>query len=336
MKVFYGLGSGLRQNLDWSDFKRLPCSIPPLSEQAAIVRFLDHADRRIRRHIRAKEKLIGLLEEQKQAIINQAVTGKIDVRTGQPYPAYKPSGVEWLGDIPEHWEMRKLKHLTRFQNGVAFKPDDWSSDGVPIIRIQNLNGSGDFNCTVRKDLPDSLLIRPGSLLFSWSGNRGTSFGSYVWDRDFAGYLNQHIFKLEGYSLDRGYFAHLLRAVTNHVEENTHGIIGLVHITKPELGRILVPVAPSEDQPRIAEAIDERLTRLQAAGRRLQRQTELLLEYRTRLIADVVTGKIDVRQVAATLPEVDPLADEEDLDDTLDIDPGAEDSELDPREALAEA
>ena len=81
--------------------------LPPLPEQTAIVRFLDHADRRIRRYIRAKQKLIALLEEQKQAIIHQAVTGQIDVRTGQPYPAYKPSGVEWLGEVPAHWEVRR-------------------------------------------------------------------------------------------------------------------------------------------------------------------------------------------------------------------------------------
>ena len=73
--------------------------VPPLAEQTAIVRFLDHADRRIRRYIRAKQKLIALLEEQKQAIIHQAVTGQIDVRTGQPYPSYKDSGVEWLGNL---------------------------------------------------------------------------------------------------------------------------------------------------------------------------------------------------------------------------------------------
>ena len=83
--------------------------LPPLPEQAAIVRFLDHADRRIQRYIRAKQKLIALLEEQKQAIIHQAVTGQIDVRTGQPYPSYKDSGVEWLDDVPEHWETRRLR-----------------------------------------------------------------------------------------------------------------------------------------------------------------------------------------------------------------------------------
>ena len=109
MKVFYGLGSGLRQNLDWTDFKYLPCCIPPISEQSAIDRFLDHVARRITRYIDAKQRLIALLEEQRQAIIHQAVTGLIDVRTGLPYPAYKPSGVEWLGDVPEHWEIARLK-----------------------------------------------------------------------------------------------------------------------------------------------------------------------------------------------------------------------------------
>ena len=84
-------------------FGTLRIPLPPLPEQAAIVRFLDHVDRRIRRYIRAKQKLIALLEEQKQAIIHEAVTGQIDVRTGEPYPAYKPSRVEWLREVPEHW-----------------------------------------------------------------------------------------------------------------------------------------------------------------------------------------------------------------------------------------
>jgi type I restriction enzyme S subunit len=93
-------------------------AIPPLPEQAAIVRFLDHADRRIRRYIRAKQRLIKLLEELKATIIHRAVTGQIDVRTGQPYPRYKPSGVEWLGDVPEHWEVLTLRRvITRAVDG---------------------------------------------------------------------------------------------------------------------------------------------------------------------------------------------------------------------------
>ena len=99
-----GKGS-IMHGLNSSIVKSLVFAVPPLAEQAAIVRFLDHADRRIRRYIRAKEKLIALLEEQKQVVIYQAVIGRIDVRTGRPYPAYKPSGVDWLGDIPAHWDV---------------------------------------------------------------------------------------------------------------------------------------------------------------------------------------------------------------------------------------
>jgi len=292
----YGITSD-QWSLRPEHFKMIYSSLPPAPEQSAIVRYLDYMDRRIRRYVRAKQKLIKLLEEQKQAIIHRAVTRGLD-----PNVRLKPSGVEWLGDVPEHWEIKKLKHVTRFYNGLAFKPSDWSAAGVPIIRIQNLNGADDFNYTTKEDLPQALRIRPGDLLFSWSGNRGTSFGSFIWDRDFDGYLNQHIFKLDGYSLDRRYFAHLLRAVTRHVEEQTHGIIGLVHITKPELGAVLIPVPPLEEQKAIARSIDERVADLQAVAERTQREIALLREYRTRLIADVVTGKLDVREAAVNLPE----------------------------------
>ena len=109
-----------------TDLKHMTVAIPPVPEQAAIVRFLDHADRRIRRYLSAKQKLITLLEEQKQAIIHQAVTGQIDVRTGKPYQAYKPSGVEWLGDVPAHWEIGRLK--------VELRPIDCrSSSGAETL-----------------------------------------------------------------------------------------------------------------------------------------------------------------------------------------------------------
>ena len=113
----YGITSDM-WSLRPEHFKMIYACLPPPTEQAAIVHFLDHSDRRIRRYIRAKQKLIELLEEQKQAIIYQAVAGQIDVRTGQPYPAYKPSGVESLGDVPEHWAElflgRCLQHISQW------------------------------------------------------------------------------------------------------------------------------------------------------------------------------------------------------------------------------
>lgn len=300
-KAIYGYGSGLRQNLDFSHFKRMPVAVPPAAEQAAIVRFVNWANGRLERTIRAKRKVIALLGEQKQAIIHRAITRGFD-----PSVPLKPSGIEWLGEIPAHWKVRKLKHLTRFVNGFPFKPGDWKDSGVPIIRIQNLNGSASFNYTNKKDLPAELLINRGDLMFAWSGNRGTSFGSFEWTSELPGYLNQHIFKLVGFDLPKRYFYYLLRAVTRHVEEQAGGVIGLVHVTKPELGSVQVPVAPEDEANAIAAEIDRATADVDKATSRLQREIELLCEYRTRLVADVVTGKLDVREAAALLSDKAPL------------------------------
>lgn len=304
-------------------------AFPPTDEQDAIIRYLDAADRRIRRYVRAKQRLIALLGEQKRLIVHGAVTRGID-----PNVSLKPSGVNWLGDVPAHWEVHKLKQLTQFRNGLAFKPGDWKHTGVPIIRIQNLNGSDDFNYTDAGDLPNALLIQPGDLLFAWSGNRGTSFGPFVWARPFAAYLNQHIFKLHGYGIDSEFFLHLLHAVTRHVEEQTHGIIGLVHVTKPELGSVVVPVPPPEEQKAIVRHVRREYSTIDVAIGRAHREIELLREYRTRLVADVVTGKLDVRAASARLPN---KADDSDVqsvdDDAAPDEDAAEDApDLEPAEA----
>ena len=134
-----------RLRLYTDDLYRLEALVPPLPEQTAIVRFLDHADRRIRRYIRAKQKLIALLEEQKQAIIHQAVTGKIDVRTGQPYPSYKDSGVEWLGEVPKHWEVRQFTRIAVEKDGLSGSYSDQE-------RIRSLSR----NCEEHKERLDRL------------------------------------------------------------------------------------------------------------------------------------------------------------------------------------
>ena len=98
-KVFYGLGSGLRQNLNWSDFKYLPCLVPPLPEQHRIAAFLDQKTAEIDEAISKKQRLIELLKEQKAILINQAVTKGLN-----PNVPMRDSGVEWIGEVPAHWE----------------------------------------------------------------------------------------------------------------------------------------------------------------------------------------------------------------------------------------
>ena len=118
----YGITSDM-WSLRPEHFKMIYSCVPPLPEQSAIVRFLDHATDRIDRCIRAKEKLITLLEEQKQAIIYQAITGQIEVCTDLPYPAYKDSRVDWLGEIPKHWNVLRVKQVAQILRGkFAHRP----------------------------------------------------------------------------------------------------------------------------------------------------------------------------------------------------------------------
>ena len=156
-----------RYGLSHAGIKSVWLPLPPLPEQTAIVRFLDHADRRIRRYILTKQKLITLLEEQKQATIHWAVTGQIDVRNKQPYPAYKDSGLKWLGGVPEHWEVLPLKRaFASMEYGIS---DSGSDDGT--IALLTMGNIRDGEVTVPRyggvtSVDPSLLLRDKDLLFN--------------------------------------------------------------------------------------------------------------------------------------------------------------------------
>jgi len=328
-----GLGTGtsgfLRLYTDRFGATSIP--FPPLEEQRRIASFLDSHGRLSARLIRNRRRLLTVLTERRQGIINDAVTRGVD-----PAAVMQATSIDSLPMIPAHWQLKRLKYLTRFSNGIAFKPTDWKDAGTPIIRIENLNGSDEFNYTDRTDLPERLLIQPGDLLFAWSGNRGTSFGSFEWDRTFPAYLNQHIFKLEGYSLHRRFFFYALRAVTKRVEDNAHGIIGLVHVTKPELGAIEVPVPPPVEQEAIADHLDRVLGEVNAAAEKLVREIKLVEEYRERLIVDAATGRLDVRDAAIATPLAEDDADSGTPGDEEPEVPDDTEAEDDSEAALAEA
>ena len=274
--------------------------VPSSREQAAIVRFLDHADRRIRRYIRAKERLIELLEEQKQAIVHQAVTGQIDVRTGQPYPAYKDSGVEWLGEVPEHWEVRRLKTLCDMQSGEAITA--MSIDEVGKYPVFGGNGLRGYAAQYTHDGDFILVGRQGALC----GNIHIARGRF-WASEHAVVVTRRL-------------KHVLEwfgALLEIMNLNQYSIAA----AQPGLSvdRVLnlwAPVPSADEQARIAAQVAEATTNLQNALLATEPQIGLVREYRTRLIADVVTGKLDVREVAATLPDIDPVAAEDILKESV--------------------
>jgi type I restriction enzyme S subunit len=203
------------------------------------------------------------------------------------YERYKDSGVEWLGEVPEHWDVIPLKRLADFINGDAFKPTEWAESGTPIIRIQNLNGGEEFNY-YEGEVEPRYLVHDGDLLFGWSGNRGTSFGPFLWRRKEVCALNQHIFRVVPKTLPKQSLYWTLKAVTAHVEDQAHGIIGMVHITKGDLGSINVPIPPEEEHRQLSMFLNRETAKIDALIEEQRRLIELLKEKRQAVISHAVT------------------------------------------------
>ena len=333
----YGITSDM-WSLRPEHFKMIYACVPPLPEQTAIVRFLDHADRRIRRYIRAKQKLIALLEEKKQAIIHQAVTGQVDVRTGQPYPAYKSSGIEWLGEIPEHWDNCRLRNVVSQVTTGSRGWSSYASDNGPLfLRVANLKRDSlelRFDDTVRLNLPQTsevtrTRIDGGDILVSVTAYIGSVA---VVPQDFEeAYVSQHVARCKPLP---GSYSRWLGYVLLSTVGQTHGQLSLYGGTKDGLSLddvknypILLP--PGYEQDKIVRWIENQLASMTSSAESATQQIDLLREYHTRLVADVVTGKLDVREAVAALPEAAPLAAEDRPDDAFPADDSEFDNEAEP-------
>lgn len=160
-------------------------------------------------------------------------------------------------DIPDTWEWIRVRYITELFNGRAFKPSDWTTSGLPIIRIQNLNDPSapynHYNGTVE----DSYLLHGGELLFAWSGTPGTSFGAHIWLGGEA-VLNQHIFRLDYPEtvIDKRYYMHALNQRVITLIGAAHGSAGLQHVTKGVFESTLIPLPPYLEQLRIVDRLDE--------------------------------------------------------------------------------
>ena len=289
-------------DLSQARMREIPFPLPPLPEQAAIVRYLDYVDRRIRRYVTAKRRLIALLEEEKQAIVNRAVTRGLD-----PNVRLKPSGVEWLGDVPEHWDIPRLRNLGDALIGLTYDPQDVVEEeaGILVLRASNIfDGQlvyGD-NVFVRSTVPEKLVTREGDILIcSRSGSRaligknarinaesaGTTFGAFM--IVFRGANNDFLHLV----FNSRFFEYQSAAFfTSTINQLTLGI----------LYGMKVPFPPLEERQSILRYVEETTAPIYKAVAAAHRKIELLQEYRTRLIADAVTGKLDVRAAAAQLPD----------------------------------
>ena len=314
-----------RNRLYWEDFKAMPTCYPPPIEQAAIVRYLDHVDRRVRRLVRAKRKLIGLLEEQKQAIIHRAVTRGLD-----PNVPLKPSGVDWLGDVPEHWEVRQLGRLGQFFKGSGGTKVDEVADGVPCVRYGDLYMMHQFfviesrTCVTEEKATEYTPIQHGDVLFAGSGETieeiGKSAVTLISGPACCG--GDVIIFRPSIEIDASFLGYATDCPQAAYQKACMGRgITVMHIYGDESKYMFVCLPTLPEQSAIVEYLDRATEDINTAVSRADREIEFLREYRTRLIADVVTGKLDVREAAANLPEESDES--EPLDETDDLPNGDE-------------
>lgn len=299
-----------RNRLYWQAFKQMPSAYPPLDEQRLIIRFLDWHGAMTGRLIRAKRRLIALLNEQKQSAIHRAVTRGLD-----PAAKFKPSNVDWLGDVPEHWEVGHLRYLTECLDGQR----------IPLNASQRGEKQGCHPYwganKVIDHLDEWLFDEPLVLL----GEDGAPF--FLLGRDVAFavegkiWVNNHAHVLRcGRRLIPSFLATALNCV-----DYVHFIDGSTRdkLTQGAMGSIHIQVPPLDEQRAIVDHLDGATSEVRMLITKAEAELKLIQEFRTRLIADVVTGQLDVRAVAASLPDVanaeasGDLTDEDDLDDDVD-------------------
>lgn len=292
------LYTGLRKTIQRGVFASLKSPCPPPDEQTSIVRFLDHANVRIERAIRAKKQLIALLNEQKQAIVHRAVTRGLDSSV-----PLKPSGIPWLGDIPEHWEVLRGKYLFR-------EVDERSTSGneelLSVSHITGVTPRSQKNITMFKaqSYVGHKLCRPGDLvvntMWAWMAALGVSSLTGLVSPAYAVYRPRHPERLAGMYIDG-----LLRTkpyVSNIICNSTGVRASRLRLYPEEFFRLQIVLPPPTEQTRIVESISVETAQLKTTITNTEREIVLLCEYRTRLTADVVTGKLDVREAAQKLPE----------------------------------
>jgi type I restriction enzyme S subunit len=318
------------------EVREIDVPFPPLKEQSAIGRFLNHVDRRIRRYVRSKQKLIALLHEQRQAVIHRAVT-----RGLAPGVRLKPSGVEWLGDVPEHWKIVSLrrrwtvmdcKHLT-----VPFV-----EEGIPLASVCEVQSFDLDLAEARRTTTDWYEVlargnrtpRRGDLIYC----RNVSVGAAAFvdtDEQFA--MGQDVCMIRSQGENQRYLNYFLRGPAMGCQL-AWLMVGSTfdRINVSEVKGLIIAVPPRAEQDAISGYLDESLRGIHKDIEGCLRGISLLREYRTRFISDVVTGKLDVREAAAHLPEETGEPEPLDDTDTSPEDISEETEATDPDAALEEA
>ena len=273
--------------------------VPPVEEQETIADFLDRETAKIDALVTKKESLIELLEEKRATVISRAVTRGVDLDVPM-----KDSGIEWLGEIPTHWELGRLKSLAGGTTvGIVVTPSKYYvNDGVPCLRSLNVSGGAIdtqdmvFISRSANELHRKSKIYVGDVVVVRTGQAGTA-AVVPEELDGANCIDLLIVRRSDRVLPKFVYYYLNSSTAiSQAQANSVGAIQS-HYNTSTLSRLMVPDVPLDEQQRIVTYLDMAIKELDGLVAEVQLAATLLNEFRATLISEAVTGKIDVREGA---------------------------------------
>ncbi|EQC2670861.1 restriction endonuclease subunit S [Yersinia enterocolitica] len=300
------------QNLDSESYLMERFCFPSYTEQRTIAAFLDYETARIDKLIAQQQRLIELLKEKRQAVISHAVTKGLN-----PDAPMKDSGVEWLGEVPEHWVVTLLRYFITTRKGVAFKAQDFCDDGVAVVKASDIKefsfkgASTSLPAIFLSKYPKAIL-RSGNIVLSTVGSTPDVKNSAVGQLGMlpeeldGALLNQNtvVFEANSIMCDNGFLFLILQTqgYRDHLDLHAHGTANQASLNVTDMLNFSLPLPPLKEQRCIVDLVRgklDKLNRLEQLGIEAQKKYQ---ERRTALISAAVTGKIDLRGWTAPVQE----------------------------------
>jgi type I restriction enzyme S subunit len=304
------LGSGVRQTINYSDIRNSFFFEPSQDEQTKIANFLDHETAKIDTLIDKQQQLIKLLKEKRQAVISHAVTKGLN-----PAAPMKDSGIEWLGEVPEHWKVGKSGFYLSILSGFAFPSTGFTEDESDTRLLRGINVGvsrlkWEETAYWQRSLNDGLdtyEMRVGDLVMGMDRpliSEGIRVAK-VEEKDLPCLLLQRVIKIKtGKLLNADYLLGLLSSnmFVAHFSPDTTGV-SVPHISPEQVRNFIIPVPPAEEQNDIITFLKKQTHKFDSLTEKAERVITLFQERRTALISAAVTGKIDVRNWQPALSEL---------------------------------
>ncbi|EKR5436204.1 restriction endonuclease subunit S [Campylobacter upsaliensis] len=322
-KNSYGLCLDMN-NLRYDDFRNIKIPLPPLQEQKEIAEFLDSKCEKIQNYIDKKQKLITLLQEKKQALINEAVCGRVACHTADSHChtersevstmesrffanaqndkgniSYKDSGIEYLGLIPHHWEVRRVATLGKFFKGSNISKNDLQDSGVSVVLYGDIYTKYEiktkqFQSKIAENFAkDKTQILCGDLLFSGSGETKEDIGKCIcYLGNEKAYVGGDVIVLRQMGQDSLFLSYVLNSdyIKYQKAVISKGEI-IIHIYASNLRDLKIPLPPLQEQKEIAAFLDSKVAQIDSVIEKTKKQIELIKEYKNTLINEAVCGRV---------------------------------------------